>query len=483
MMSFIKTKKTPIIIALVLIVIVMIAWSAKGSSNLETVQAVKGDLVRTVEVSGKVVPVDDADLAFEVGGTVSAVYKKVGDKVYAGKVLVELDQSGTQADLLKAQADLEVARAELAKLSGGADIQAKITNSKTSVIQNIVEAYTNANDAVLNKVDQFFEDPRTQNPKITYAFKDLILKDRVNSQRIVAGEVLSKWKVLVSGLMVNSYTVRDLDLAKAYLKTIGLFLDDVSLAVNSFETNSGLSQVTIDKYRSDVAAARQNVNTAAGTLISAGQGLTDNVSDLPVQSARVSGAEATVANYRAKLGKMVLKSPLTGVVSKQDAKAGESVAPNVVVSAVISPDYKVEAYVPEVSVAGVMVGAKAKVTLDAYGKDSVFDTVITRIEPRETIRDGVSTYKIELAFSTPDVRIRSGMTSNISIETLRKENVLLLPSRALVTKNGVKTVSVKGADKKVITQTVEVGSLDSKGNAEILSGLTTEDVVLLNPAP
>jgi HlyD family secretion protein len=481
-MSFIKKNKIALIIAGIVVVIIAIALSTNGSGSTETVQAIRGDLVRTVEVSGKVVPSDDADLAFEVGGTVSGVYKKVGDKVYAGDILVALDQSGTQADLLKAQADLAVAEAELAKLSGGKDLQAKITNSKTSVIQNILDAYTDANDAVFNKVDQFFEDPRTQNPKITYAFEDLALKDKINANRIVVGEVLAQWKLLANRLTVDTYTTADLTASQNYLRTIGAFLDNVSLAVNSFEANSALTQTSIDKYRSDVALARQNVNTSASALITGEKGLTDNVSDLPVQAARVAGAQAAVANINAKLSKMVLRAPLSGVVSKQDAKVGEAIAPNVVMAAVISPDYKIEAYVPEVSVAGVVVGAKAKVSLDAYGKDVVFDAVITRIEPRETIRDGVSTYKIDLAFALADERVRSGMTSNISIETLRKDGALILPSRAIKTVDGVKTVSIKAAD-GITTQTIEVGELDSKGNIEVLSGVSENETVLLNPAP
>ena len=482
-MSFIKTNKIPLIIGLIVIIGAVVAWNAKGSSNISTVQPLRSDLIRTVELSGKVVPVEDASLAFEVGGTVSHVYKKVGEKVYRGDILVDLDTSGTSAELRKAGADLEAARAELSKLSGNMDTQAKITNSKTSVIQNILDAYTNANDAIYTKVDQFIEDPRTQNPKIIYVFDGLDLRDSINARRIVVGETLAKWKILVDGLTVTTYTVSDLETAKSYIKTVGSFLDEVSRAVNSFKVNSSLTQTTIDKYRTDVSVARSNINTSASALITSGQSLTDNVSDVPVQVAKVSAAEATYFNYQVRLSKMSLRAPMDGVVSKQDAKVGESVAPNVALSAVISSDYKIEAYVPEVSVAGVVPGAKAQVSLDAYGKGVLFDTVITSIEPRETIRDGVSTYKITLAFSAADDRIRSGMTANISIETLRKTGALLIPVRAVIDVDGVKKVSIQGTDDSVTTKIIETGTLDSKGNIEVISGLIETDRLLLNPAP
>jgi len=481
-MSFIKTKKIPLSIGFAVILIALVAWNAGGSSNTTTTQAIRGDLVRTVELSGKVIPKQDVNLAFEEGGTVAHVFKQVGDTVRAGDVLADLDTSAVKADLLKAEADLSGARAEFSKLSGGIDLQAKIANSKTRIIQNIIDAYTTANDAVLNKVDQFIEDPRTQNPKILYAFKGIELRNKINSERVVISEVFGQWKTLVDALTVSSYTLSDLQNAQKYIRSIGAFLENVSLAVNSFEANPSLSQTTIDKYRSDVSTARTSVNSAATALITGGEGLTENVSDVPVQAARVSAAEATVTTYKVRIAKMFLYAPFNGVVSRQDAKVGQSVAQNIVLAAVISPDYKIEAYVPEVSVAGVAVGAKAKVTLDAYGKDVLFDAVITSIEPRETIRDGVSTYKIELAFSAADTRIRSGMTSNISIETLRKEGVLLVPSRAVTEVDDKKTVSVQGSDDPVVT-TVVTGETDSKGNIEIISGITENETVLLNPAP
>lgn len=481
MFSFIKRYKVVIIILVVVIIALLVFLNSKGNGNGDSILVSRGELVRTVELSGKVVPVDDVDLGFEVAGTVSHAYKKVGDRVEVGDVIAELDQSGTRADLLKAEADLAAAKAELAKLSGGNELQAKVDNSKTSVAQNIIDAYTDADDAIYNKIDQFFEDPRSPNPKILFSFDDYALRNKINEGRVRIGLLLTDWKTRVSNLSFGTYTEADLEKAKTNLREISLFLDDVARAVNSFKTSTSVTQTMIDKYKTDVGTARQNVNAAAAILISGEDDYSSTISDVPVQVAKVASAQANVANYQSRLAKMTLRSPIAGVVSKQDAKTGESVSGNTILVSIISSDYKIEAYIPEVSIAGVMLGAKAKVTLDAYGDEVVFDAQVIHIDPRETIKDGVSTYKTEFAFTTPDERIRSGMTSNISIEILRTGEVLYVPSRTVITDNGKKKVFVKVSDKETVEREITAGITDSKGNVEILSGLELGESVLANP--
>ncbi len=480
MIPFLKKQRYSVI-AVVVILLVSLYLSTRASKNDVTVVPHVGDLVRTVELSGKVIPQTEVDLAFETGGTVLTSGKKVGDSVYAGEVLVGLDSSRLEADYLKAQADLNAAQAELDKLEGGASLQAKVSSSRATIVQKILNAYSSADDAIHAKVDQFFRDPRSPNPRIITAFYDNEnLGKKIDTKRVAVEDAFDNWIVLISGLSSVTYDEKILDASRTYLREMVSFADLVSIAVNKFEVNSDLTQTTIDKYRSDVSSARSSLNESLLGLIAGEETLTDTVADVPVQIAKVAAAEANLASITSQLSKMVLRSPITGVISKQDAKIGESLSANTNVVSVISTDYKIEAYVPEVSVAGIALGAKAKVTLDAYGDEAHFDAKIAHIDPRETIRDGVSTYKLELVFDVADPRIRSGMTANIVVETMRKENVLLIPLRSVITKDGISTVQVKQGD-DVVVKTVKVGVRDSKGDVEVLDGVTAEDVLLLNP--
>ncbi len=458
--------------AVVLIIGAAMAFGGGSKNGNETVSAVRKDLVKTVRVSGKVAAQDDAALGFEIGGTVARVYKKVGDPVRAGEALVALDAAGTNADLLKAQADLASAEAELARLQGSAQFEAKTENAKSSAQQSIDDAFTQVDDAIRNRIDQFFRNPRTSNPEIIVAFNDENgLRASVNAQRVAVEEILTKWKA----------SRPDISTARAYIATVSGFLNDVSRAVNTFEPNSSLTQATIDKYKADVATARQNVNTSSAALLSAEDTLSQSLSDVPVQVSRVEAARATVQSFQSSVSRSVIVSPITGIVSKQDAKVGQAVSPNAVLVSVISKDYKIDAYVPEVSIAGIALGNTATATLDAYGSSVPFKAKVSHIDPAETVRDGVSNYKIELSFDESDARVKSGMTANVSIETLRTAQALSVPLRSVLTKDdGVRVVFVKVGDDSVERE-VETGVSDSEGNVEIVSGLTEGETVLLNP--
>jgi HlyD family secretion protein len=475
MPTFIKNNKiVAIIIGVVAIVLVAYLAFGSGSANKETTVSVKKqDLVRTVKISGKVVAAEDASLGFEVGGTVAGVYKKVGEAVQAGDLLVALDSAGKSADLLKAKADLASAEAELARLEGSGQFEAKTAASAASAAQAVDDAYSNADDAIRNKVDQFFVNPDTSNPEIINAFTDntdFNLKTSINSQRVIVKETLSAWKA----------SRPDVQTARKYLSTVSSFLNLVARAVNIFETNSSLSQVTVDKYKSDVAIARQNVNAALSNLISADDNLAQSLSDVPVQQARVAAAKASVQSIQATLSRTVLISPISGIVSRQDAKVGQAVSPNVSLVAVISKDYRIDAYVPEVLIAGVSLGNPATSTLDAYGLTTFFPAKISHIDPAETVRDGVSNYKVELSFTSVDERVRSGMTANVGIETFRKADALVIPLRSIVSKNGTNSVFVQTSD-DTVQKTVGTGMSDSDGNVEVLSGLMEGEIILLNP--
>jgi HlyD family secretion protein len=443
-----KRRIIYIVIAVLVILSLIAAFKLRGNGDGETVVVTLQDLVQTVELSGKVVPKEEVDLAFEIGGTVAFANKKVGDSVFAGEAIAQLDQTKVRADLSKAEADLAAARAGL-------------SDNQTTLDQNLENAYISADDAIHNKVDQFFEDGTSRGPEILNSFEGFDLRKKINEDRVMIEDMLTEWKT----------DTGDLSKTKGYLQTLTAFLNEVSVAVNKFETNPNLSQTTIDKYRADMATARQNINNASASLISG----------TAVESAKILAAEATVSNYKATLSKMVLRSPISGVVSKQDAKAGEAVSANTVVASVISRENQIEAYVPEISFAGIALGNRALVTLDAYGDSKNYEATISKIDPRETVRDGVSTYKIELKFTKAYTEVRSGMTANIHIETGKKENSLVIPLRAIISEGTLKTVSVLDENGDIEKREIKTGVTDSSGNIEVVFGLVAGDKVLLNP--
>ena len=155
------------------------------------------------------------------------------------------------------------------------------------------------------------------------------------------------------------------------------------------------------------------------------------------------------------------------------------VSSGVIVAGVIDQrDFKIEAQLPEADLPKVKVGDKTAFTLDAYGNDLVLSATITAIDPAEKIIDGVSTYKITAESNQYENKVRSGMTANLTIKTAEKDNVLVLPQRAITFKDGERTVKLLTAGGALSEKKIRTGLRGSDGNIEIVAGLAEGDKVL-----
>lgn len=453
-MSFLKSWK---FIGLVIIVAVaaLIFFLTRGQGPSYELAAVKrGDVVQEVSVTGRVKPAESVDLAFDTTGRVAQIYANVGDRVSRGRILVALESSELSAQLGQAEAALESAKIQLAQQNDS------LANARQNLTDQLNDAFTKADDAVRNKVDQFFLDPRGASPQLAFFINETQLEIEVESGRRSVETLLTEW----------AKSPGDLAAVKANLDGIKSFLDKTALAVN---------RTTNDTWKSALSAARTNVNTAISNLTAAEEKVKNAESAVSLQEAKIKEAEANVDYNRSRLAKSRLPSPISGIVTRQEAKVGEIVsAQTVVVSVISEARFEIEANIPEVDVAKIKIGDSARVTLDAYRTDVVWEAVVSEIDPAETVIDGVPTYKTVFQFQESDDRIKSGMTANIDVLTAKKEGVLSIPQRAVVSEDGRGYVRVLQG-KNVQQVDVVTGLRGSEGTVEIVSGLAEGDEVIV----
>lgn len=486
--------------------------SDDGTAGIDFIIAERGSVVSEVSVVGRVEPSERVDLAFEVVGRVASVAADVSGRVFAGMPLVRLENDNEEAALAAALARVKIEEAKLEELERGstpgalAVKEVKVSNAEAALVEerrNLVaalsDAFTKSDDAVRNKVDQFFSGSETATPQITFTVIDPELKMVIESGRRDLSSLLNAWTIAANNLSLESDLSEALALGKGNLDRTKRFLDNVAIAVNAVKANANLSQTTIDAYRADVSTARTNVNTALSNVIAAEKKVRDAESALSLaqeeleeikvgtrpealaaQAAKVEEARATAREKEALLFKTILYSPIEGVVTRADAKVGEIIAANTtLVSVISSSDFEMKVNIPEADIAKVSVGDGARVTLDAYGSDVVFAAHVTSIEPAETIVEGVPTYVSTLHFNEQDERIRSGMTANVDILADRRDDVIATPARAVITRNGGKFVRVLNADNTVSEAPVEVGLRGSDGSIEIVKGVTEGERVII----
>ncbi|MDP3093514.1 MAG: efflux RND transporter periplasmic adaptor subunit [bacterium] len=264
----------------------------------------------------------------------------------------------------------------------------------------------------------------------------------------------------------------------------------------SAEKTSILSEIAIVAGKEQTILVQKSTNAynlaAAGASLTAAQNSLDLALDdlalkqagatleqISAQEAREESAGAAVENIRTRLAKNILFSPIAGIVTKREIEIGESVVPGTAVVSLISASgFEIEAKVPEVDIAKIKIGDSAKVTLDAYGSDLIFEAKVAKIDPAETMVEGLPTYKVNLQFLEDDGRLRSGMTADVEILTAEKQGVILIPQRAIISTNGDKLVRVLGKGNEVKEVKVKTGLRGSNGEIEIVEGLSEGDKVI-----
>jgi multidrug efflux pump subunit AcrA (membrane-fusion protein) len=137
----------------------------------------------------------------------------------------------------------------------------------------------------------------------------------------------------------------------------------------------------------------------------------------------------------------------------------------------------------EVDIAKIKLGQKTTVTFDAI-EDLTLTGEVVEIDSVGTVSQGVVSYVVKINFDTNDDRIKPGMSISASIITNTAQDVLVIPSSAVKTKNGIsyvekldKSLSGSSATSFPAQTKVEIG-LSDDSKTEIISGLNEGDFVV-----
>ncbi len=508
-------KRTFFVGAAGVLVVGLVVWKLFFSNSFTDAQLLtvhKQVYEQRVSISGDVVAAETSDLGFAQGGRIAHIYALVGERVKAGQRIAEIENGELHALVLQKQAALQSAQANLSQLQEGtrpeeiAVTEAQIMSDQSALLQAnqgvvnaIQNAYTVSDDAVHNKLDQLFINPTASNIDVIFTSTQSQLTTTMKSGRGSLEGVLQRWQTQTAAVSATQDLTSAQAAAQANLAAVMQVLADANTALNTAIPSGSITAATIGAFIVTIATARANVNSALSTLTSAVASAKANAAQLAkdqktlvlqksgstVQSiaqaqAQVTAAQADVAAAQAQLTKTEVVAPFDGVLVRMDVKRGEIVSPNTSEISIQGDGvFEIETYVPEVNIAAVRVGDFASTTLDAYGPTVSFDAQVIRIDPAKTDRDGVATYKTTLAFLRSDERIRSGMTASVTIQTAVIPQVYVIPSGAVFIQDGVHKVQVLEG-KSIITRTVTISDT-SLGNVPVLSGLTDNEQVILNP--
>ncbi|UVT17394.1 MAG: efflux RND transporter periplasmic adaptor subunit [Nitrospira sp.] len=154
-----------------------------------------------------------------------------------------------------------------------------------------------------------------------------------------------------------------------------------------------------------------------------------------VAEAQVKQAEAALNATELELKYTVIRSPVDGIVVARNIEVGQTVAasfstPNLFLIALDLTKMQVDTNVSESDIGGMTEGKEAVFTVDAYPGMSFFGTIKqVRLAPINV--QNVVTYNVVVGVDNRDLRLKPGMTANVSIIVAQKDHVLKVPNAAL----------------------------------------------------
>lgn len=146
-------------------------------------------------------------------------------------------------------------------------------------------------------------------------------------------------------------------------------------------------------------------------------------------------SRADIVKVQRNLGYAVITSPIDGVVISREVEEGQTVAagfetPTLFTIAKDLTEMQVVADVDEADIGQVEEGQRVTFSVDAYPND-VFEGRVTQVRLEATVESNVVTYEVVISAPNPDLKLKPGLTATVSIYTLEKENVPVIPAKAL----------------------------------------------------
>ena len=149
----------------------------------------------------------------------------------------------------------------------------------------------------------------------------------------------------------------------------------------------------------------------------------------------VNSSSESVQKAQTNLGYATITSPIDGVVLSKSVEEGQTVAasfntPELFTIAQDLTDMRVIADIDEADIGGVKEGQRVTFTVDAFPDDK-FEGQVTQVRQQATTSSNVVTYEVVISAPNKDLKLKPGLTANVTIYTLEKNDVLAAPAKAL----------------------------------------------------
>ncbi|ELR96269.1 efflux RND transporter periplasmic adaptor subunit [Gloeocapsa sp. PCC 73106] len=420
-----------------------------------TIPVEQSDLEVNIRASGTVEPIASVNISPKNPGILEKLLVEQGDVVQSGQLLAIMESSEISAQKNEAAASLNEAIASLAEFESRFPQEIEQLAAGVRQTQALLSQSKAINPAQIDQARAQLE--------ASQARFDL------SQQRINRNEYLIQQGAISQDEFDAS--INEFKNAQADLK------DAEQRLIESENTQNP----EIDSLRADLSRAEslllERQNTATGQRAR----LQANV------DARRAQLELLEIRYQDTL----IKAPFDGIISQRYVTEGAFVTPTTSASAsvgatstsvlALAQGLEVIAKVPEVDLSQLFAGQRVTIYADAY-PNQPFDGKVRLVAPEAVVEENVTSFEVRITLLNGEQQLRSKMNVDVVFIGKELENVVSVPTVAIVTQEGQTGVMVMGDRGEAIFKPVTLG-LTVDNQTEILEGLTPGERVFIDSPP
>jgi len=334
-----------------------------------TARVERGRIAATVSATGTVNAVITVQVGSQVSGNIQKLFVDYNSPVTENQIIAQIDPASFETRVNQARAALASAQASVQVA------QATVENSKAGV----ETARANGESAKAN---------------------------------------IEKAKVAVAEAK------RTLDRNKTLLRQALIAQSDLDAAQTAYD--SAMAQLQLSQAQYEAAMGQLKSATAQARLAEA---------QLVAANAQVEQAKAALQAAELDLAHTTIRSPVHGIVVSRNVDVGQTVAaslqaPTLFLIAQDLTRMQVDTNVSEADIGQVCEGQRATFTVDAY-PDTTFSGHVVQVRHAPIIVQNVVTYDAVVEVPNPDLKLKPGMTANVTFVIAERTDVLKVPNAAL----------------------------------------------------
>lgn len=273
---------------------------------------------------------------------------------------------------------------------------------------------------------------------------------------------------------LDSFTVeveRNIDKAKATMAEI----ESRRKRYIDLKEKEYIAAMDLDTVQKEYSLAKASLDAALASK----EQLKARTDELKAQEAAIREAKSQLALARLNSEYSLVRSPISGVLISRPVRVGEGVQNGGLVAAIVSPKTMyIEAFIDEADVAKIKTGQKVNISMDAYpGK--IFIGEVYKISPVVLgNKQETRTFEVRVRLKEDSAVVKPGMSADVEIIVDSLVNALVIPSQAVIEKEGKKFVYlVKGAT--AVYSAVETGRFNWN-YTEIKAGLSEGEEIVVS---